>query len=257
MDNGSKDGIGEIIRSRYPWVTYIESTENLGFARANNLAYERCIGQFVLFLNPDTISNAEAWQHCLDRLQSDARIGMISPKLVMLDGEMDLACRRSIPGIWAGFCRALGLARRFPKVKFFSGYNLTYLSPDETYDVGAINGAFMMCPRRILLRVGVFDEQFFMYGDDLDLCYRFAKAGYRIVYDGRVRMIHIKGASSSKEPDKMAKAVFAATKQFYLKHFNPGESKLTALKYEALFAAWETLARIKAKLNGYRGARPQ
>lgn len=107
-----------------------------------------------------------------------------------------------------------------------------------------------------LLRVGVFDEQFFMYGDDLDLNFRFQQAGYRVVYDGRVQIIHIKGVSSSKEADKMARAVFSATQQFYLKHFNPHGSALVRFKYALLFGAWATLASVKAKLKGHKKARP-
>ena len=105
-------------------------------------------------------------------------------------------------------------------------------------------------------RVGVFDEQFFMYGDDLDLNFRFQQAGYRVVYDGRVQITHIKGVSSSKEADKMAKAVFSATRQFYLKHFNPHGSAWVRFKYALLFGAWSTLASVKAKLKGHKKARP-
>jgi GT2 family glycosyltransferase len=256
VENASGDGLGELIRRDYPWVKYLEPDQNLGFGKANNLAYEQAGGEYILFLNPDTISNEAAYRHCLARLQAEPSIGVISPKLVTLDGAMDLACRRSIPTVWDGFCRALGLAAKFPKVKLFAGYNLTYLPDVGTYEVGSVNGAFMLCPRRALLRVGVFDEQFFMYGDDLDLNYRFRQAGYRVVYDGRVSLIHLKGASSSQEAEKMAGAVFSATRQFYLKHFNPHRSALVRFKYGLLFAAWQSLATIKARLKGYRRARP-
>jgi len=256
VENASGDGIGDLVSKEYPWVVYLEAEKNLGFGKANNLAYERAQGEFILFLNPDTISNESAYLHCLRRLQSETDIGVISPKLVMLDGEMDLACRRSIPTVWDGFCRALGLSALFSRSRLFAGYNLTYLPDDGTYEVGSVNGAFMMCPRRVLQRVGVFDEQFFMYGDDLDLNYRIRKAGYRVVYDGRVQMVHIKGVSSSKEPEKMAKAVFSATKQFYLKHFNPHGSRWVRWKYDLMFGAWSILASLRARLRGYRKARP-
>jgi len=256
VENASGDGIGELIQSRFPWVIYRDAGGNLGFGKANNLGYELARGEYVLFLNPDTISNAEAYLHCLRRLQADPGIGIISPKLVMRNGEMDLACRRSIPTVWDGFCRAVGLAARFHDVSLFSGYNLTHLPADGTYDVGSVNGAFMLCPRRMLLRVGVFDEQFFMYGDDLDLNFRVRQAGYRVVYDGRVSMVHIKGVSSATDPERMAKAVFSATQQFYLKHFNPHGSCWVRWKYGLLFGAWSLLARIKARLKGHRSARP-
>jgi GT2 family glycosyltransferase len=107
-----------------------------------------------------------------------------------------------------------------------------------------------------LLRFGVFDEQFFMYGDDLDLCYRCQRAGYKVIYDGRVKLIHLKGMSSSKESDKMARAVFTSTKQFYLKHFNPHNSLWVKWKYGLLFGLWERFALFKAKIKGHKRARP-
>jgi hypothetical protein len=133
---------------------------------------------------------------------------------------------------------------------------LTYLPDNESYEVGSVNGAFMMCPRSALLRFGVFDEQFFMYGDDLDLCYRCKKAGYKVIYDGRVKMIHLKGMSSAKASDKMSRAVFSATRQFYLKHFNPHNSVFIKWKYDVLFGAWQLLALVKARVTGYKKARP-
>lgn len=256
VDNASGDDLGSLVKLDFPWVQYIQLEANLGFGRANNVAYERARGEFILFLNPDTISNEVAYLHCLNRLKADRTIGIISPKLVLLDGSMDLACRRSIPTIWDGFCRATGLATRFPKSRLFGGYNLTYLPEGGTYEVGAVNGAFMMSPRKALLRFGVFDEQFFMYGDDLDLCYRCRKAGYKVVYDGRVKMVHLKGVSSSKDSRKMARALFSATQQFYLKHFNPGGLVLINWKYRLLFGAWERLARVRATTNGHNKVRP-
>lgn len=256
VDNASPDATTIVVRDRFPWVRLIASTVNLGFGKANNLAYEKATGDFILFLNPDTVLNDGALDHCLRRLKEDPGIGMISPRLVMADGEMDLASRRSIPTVWDGFCRAAGLAAKFPRNRWFSGYNLTHLDDRGSYDVGAVNGAFMLCPRTALLRFGVFDEQFFMYGDDLDLCFRCAQAGYRVVYDGTQQIIHLKGMSSSKQPEKMAREVFRATRQFYGKHFNPHRSRRVALKYALLFGAWERFAALKARLQNHRRARP-
>jgi N-acetylglucosaminyl-diphospho-decaprenol L-rhamnosyltransferase len=256
VENASGDGIGKVVRGCFSSVTYIELGRNQGFSKASNIGYEKADGDFILFLNPDTVSNAEAYRHCLERLQADPTIGVISPKLVMLDGTIDLACRRSIPTIWDGVCRASGLAHRFPGIKLFGGYNLTYLPEGGTYDVGAVNGAFMMCSRRALLRVGAFDEQFFMYAEDLDLCRRMRLAGYRVVYDGSVQITHIKGVSSSTDAKKMGKALFSATLQFYLKHFNPHGSSLVSLKYRVLFGLWEQLAALKTRHLKHGKARP-
>jgi GT2 family glycosyltransferase len=241
-------------------VNYFQAESNLGFGRANNLGYAQSRGEFVLFLNPDTICNDAAISHCLARLRADGRIGLISPKLVQSDGKMDLACRRSIPTLWDGFCRASGLAAMFPRRALFAGYNLTHLAENEAHDVGAINGAFMMAPRRVLQQVApdgaVFDERFFMYGDDLDLCIRVARAGWRIVYDGRVQITHLKGLSVARDFERMSRAIFDANRDVYLKHFNPRGSALVRCKYVLAFGTWKRVALTRAWLRGHRGVRP-
>jgi GT2 family glycosyltransferase len=258
VDNSPGDGAGELINKHFPHVIYIPAMENLGFGRANNLGYARARGEFVLFLNPDTIVNETALAHCLDRVRADPGIGLISPRLELADGSMDLACRRSIPALWDGFCRASGLATQFPQRALFAGYNLTHLAADGTYDVGAINGAFMLAPRGVLKAVApdgkVFDERFFMYGDDLDLCIRVAQAGYRIVYDGHVRITHLKGMSVGRDFDAMSRAIFDANRDVYLKHF--GRSWVARVKYRLAFGAWKAVALARAKLRGHRRVRP-
>ena len=257
VDNSPGDETAEIMHQDFPWVGYSAPGGNLGFGRANNLGCRQSTGEYVLFLNPDTISEAGALEHCLRRLQTEPDIGLISPKLVQPDGAMDLACRRSIPTLWDGFCRATGLAAAFPRTALFAGYNLTHLSENGTYDVGAINGAFMMTRRKVLDRVGLFDETFFMYGDDLDLCIRMARAGYRIVYDGRVQIIHLKGMSVARDYERMARAIFDANRDVYLKHFNPRGSTLVRWKYQLAFGAWKTTALLKARLYGHRRVKPR
>ena len=260
VDNSPGDGTGEIVQREFPHVVYVAPGENLGFGRANNLGYARTRGEFVLFLNPDTICSAAALAHCLRRLREDERIGLISPRLVQADGTMDLACRRSIPTLWDGFCRASGLAAFFPQRALFAGYNLTHLPVEGTYEVGAINGAFMLGPRRafhsVALEGAVFDDHFFMYGDDLDLCIRIARAGWRIVYDGRVQITHLKGLSVAKNYDMMARAIFDANRDVYLKHFNPRCSALVRWKYVLAFAVWKHVALLRARLRGHRRVRP-
>lgn len=260
VDNSPGDGTGEIIGREFPDIGYVPAPRNLGFGRANNLGYARTHGEHVLFLNPDTICNAAALEHCLARLQADPAIGLISPRLELADGTMDLACRRSIPTLWDGFCRASGLAAAFPGMAWFSGYNLTHLPPDGTYEVGAINGAFMLAPRRVLRQLApdglVFDEAFFMYGDDLDLCIRVRRAGWKIVYDGRVRITHLKGVSVARDFERMGEAIFDANRDVFLKHFNPRGSRLVRWKYAVSFGAWKLIALTKARLRGYRRVRP-
>lgn len=260
VDNSPGDGAGDLVQRDFPWVVYLPSPANLGFGRANNAGYARARGEFILFLNPDTVVNEAALAHCLARLRAEPAIGLISPRLELADGSMDLACRRSIPTLWDGLCRAAGLAALLPRCAWFAGYNLTHLPVDGTYDVGAINGAFLLAPRRALRAVApggaVFDERFFMYGDDLDLCIRVARAGWRIVYDGRARITHLKGVSVAKDYDRMAAAIFDANRDVYLKHFNPRGSAWVRWQYTAAFGLWRRVALLRARLRGHRKVRP-
>jgi len=263
VDNSlDADGTGDLLRREFPQVRYLLPQVNLGFGRANNLGFRETTGECVLFLNPDTICNAVALAHCVARIQTEQNLGLISPKLVLADGSMDLACRRSIPTLWDGFCRGSGLAARLPKTKAFAGYNLTYLPEDGTYGVGAVNGAFMLARREVLVRVAtpnsqcIFDERFFMYGDDLDLCIRVAQAGYKIVYDGRVSITHLKGQSVAKDYENMSTAIFDANRDVYLKHLNPHDSPLIRWKYIAAFGLWKHVAKLRARLHGSRRVRP-
>lgn len=299
VDNAPDDGTGAVVRRDFPWVRYLAPGGNLGFGRANNAGFAASAGGLVLFLNPDTVANAAALEHCARRLEAEPDLGLISPRLVRADGAMDPACRRSIPTLWDGFCRATGLAAAFPGRRAFAGYNLTYLPADGTYDVGAVNGAFMMARREVLARIAepgssareraepagragdhpgespaessaaaapasgakgagvqVFDERFFMYGDDLDLCIRVARAGLRIVYDGRVQIVHLKGVSVAKDYDRMARAIFDANRDVYLKHFNPRGSALVRWKYRAAFGLWKAAALAGARWRGRREVRP-
>lgn len=263
VDNSPGDGVREIVGSHFPHVRYVTAGKNLGFGHANNLGYAQSTGDSVLFLNPDTVVNDAALVHCIERLQADERIGLISPRLELASGAMDLACRRSIPTLWDGFCRASGLAAAFPHRALFSGYNLTHLPVNGSYEVGAINGAFMLAPRRVLEQVGggpdrkaIFDETFFMYGDDLDLCIRVARAGWKIIYDGRVTITHLKGVSVAKDYDLMSRAIFDANRDVYLKHFNPRDSVVVRWKYRLAFSVWKRVAQFRAHLRGHRHVRP-
>jgi N-acetylglucosaminyl-diphospho-decaprenol L-rhamnosyltransferase len=260
IDNSPGDGTREIVTDEFSGVRYLAPGENLGFGRANNLGFAHTSGEHVLLLNPDTVANEPALAHCVGRLQSDPSIGLISPRLVRPDATVDLACRRSIPTLWDGFCRASGLAAAFPGTALFSGYNLTHLPAGGTYEVGAINGAFMMARREVLEKVAaggkVFDENFFMYGDDLDLCIRVARAGWKIVYDGSVEITHLKGVSIAKDYDAMARAIFDANRDVYLKHFNPRASALVRWKYVLAFGAWKRVALLRARCRGRRIVRP-
>jgi GT2 family glycosyltransferase len=246
--------VREWIAREFPAVRVLEPGDNLGFGRANNLGLANTSGECVLFLNPDTIGNAAALEHCLRRAEDERELGLISPRLVQANGAMDLACRRSIPTLWDGFCRASGLAAAFPRRALFAGYNLTHLPDDGTYEVGAINGAFMLGRRGLFEHIGAFDDNFFMYGDDLDLCIRVRAAGYRVVYDGRVSITHLKGLSVAKDFDRMSTAIFDANRDVYLKHF--GSGRLSRLKWHLMFGLWKRVALLRGRWRGHRAVRP-
>lgn len=261
VNNSPGDGVAAWLAAEHPAVRLIEPGCNLGFGRASNRGFRATSGECVLFLNPDTVCNSEALEHCVGRVRAEPSLGLISPRLVLADGAMDLACRRSIPNLWDGFTRASGLAALFPRTPLFCGYNLTHLPPEGTYEVGAVNGAFMLGRREVLEGLAgpdgaVFDEAFFMYGDDLDLCIRVRRAGWRIVYDGRVTITHLKGVSVAKEYEAMAAAIFDANRDVFLKHFNPRGSGWVAWKYRVAFGAWKNVARLRARLRGHRKVRP-
>lgn len=259
VNNSPGDGVAAWIAGAFPRVKFIEPGANLGFGRANNAGFRMTTGECVLFLNPDTISNAAALEHCLRRVLAEPDIGLISPQLVQPDGTMDAACRRSIPTLWDGFCRAAGLAAAFSDKALFAGYNLTHLPAGGTYPVGAINGAFMLSRRAVFDEIAsgagaVFDESFFMYGDDLDLCIRVARAGRQVIYDGRVSITHLKGLSVAKDYDRMAAAIFDANRDVYLKHF--GTSAFARWKWRTAFGLWKHVALWRARRRGHRRVRP-
>jgi N-acetylglucosaminyl-diphospho-decaprenol L-rhamnosyltransferase len=254
VNNSPGDGVAEWMAREHPAVRLIEPGVNLGFGRANNTGYRATTGECVLFLNPDTINRADVLDHCVRRVLAEPDLGLISPRLVQADGTMDAACRRGIPTLWDGFCRAAGLAGAFPRTALFAGYNLTHLPEDGTYPVGAINGAFMLGRRALFEQVGQFDEAFFMYGDDLDLCIRVARAGFSIVYDGRGQITHLKGLSVAKDYDRMSAAIFDANRDVYLKHF--GGSAFARLKWRVMFGLWKRVALARARARGHRKVRP-
>lgn len=260
VNNSPGDGVAAWMAREFAAMRCIETGQNLGFGRANNTGFATTTGECVLFLNPDTICHVAALEHCVRRALTEPELGLISPRLVLADGSMDLACRRSIPTLWDGFCRATGLAARYPRVALFAGYNLTHLPVDGTYVVGAINGAFMLGRRAVLEQVAapvpsaVFDEQFFMYGDDLDLCIRIAQSGKQIVYDGSVQITHLKGQSVVKEFSLMSRAIFDANRDVYLKHF--GRSAWSRAKWRTMFGLWKRVALWRARRRGHRSVRP-
>jgi len=219
VDNASADNSMDDVVPLFPWVKWIQLSENIGFGRANNKGLEYCSAPYVLFLNPDTIIARDTLPVMVRYLKEHPEVGLAGCKVLNPDGTFQLACRRGLPTPWASFCKLFGLQSLFPNSRVFAGYNLTYLSTNETYNVDALIGAFMMGPRDLILNMGGFDPEYFMYGEDLDLCYRIQKAGYDIRYVHETSIIHFKGESTRRSSINEVKVFYDAMEIFARKHF--------------------------------------
>ena len=229
VDNCSTDGSAEMVRSEYPQVQRVMACEvNRGYAYANNLgleaagfggAQDRPRARYALLLNPDTFLPPNALHDMVAFMDAHPEIGAAGPKLVREDGSLDKACRRSFPSPEVSFYRLIGLARIFPSDPRFARYNLTHLDPDETAEVDALVGAFMMIRTAALQQAGLLDDVFFLYGEDLDLCYRIKEKGWKVFYNPAVTVLHYKGASSRQRSFRSIYEFYRAMYLFHNKHY--------------------------------------
>jgi len=194
VDNASTDGTSEMVRERFGWVDLDASSENPGFGRANNRAIRRATAPLVLVLNPDTRITSDALAAMRDEMRRAPSIGILSPRVVDDLGRDDPNTRRGFPTLWGTFCAVTGLARVL-RNRASQRYTTGWLRPDEAGDVEAVSGACMLCRADVLAATGGFDERFFMYGEDIDLCLRARKLGWRVHYWPRVTVIHLGGRS--------------------------------------------------------------
>lgn len=256
VDNGSTDGSASWVREHHPWCAVVEAGENLGFSRATNLGLRRAKGKYLLLLNPDTVVFPRALEKTAAFLDAHPDVGMVTCRLVTRDGRLDPACRRSFPSLWDGFCRASGLSRGFPRSRLFNRYNLGNLDEHETCDVEAVNGAFMLVRREAVEEVGLLDEGYFMYVEDLDWCLRFRRAGWRIVYYPGAEVKHLKGRSGAKHSGAMIRCLFASTLRFYRRHYFPHRSLPWRLAVAAGLQAWMGVTLLRNTLRREKRSRP-
>jgi GT2 family glycosyltransferase len=174
---------------------------------------------YVLFLNPDTVVPPEALELTVNFLVERPTAGVVGPKVIKPDGTLDLACRRSFPTPVSSLFKLTGLSKLFPHSKLAARYNLTYLSDDQTAEVDSVMGAYMLVRGRSLSQAGLFDERFFMYGEDLDLAFRIKARGWHVFYYPVVEVLHHKGASSRKQSDRSIREFYRAMRIFYRKHY--------------------------------------
>jgi N-acetylglucosaminyl-diphospho-decaprenol L-rhamnosyltransferase len=228
VDNHSPDGSVAMIRAEFPQVKLIANRDNVGYPAANNQGL-KALGatdpdpakrpRYCLLLNPDTEVPPDAFATLVAYLDQHASIGVIGPRLVMLNGRLDLACRRAFPTPEVALYRMAGLSRLFPNSPRFGRYNMTFLDEHETAEVDSVVGAFMMVRRAAIDQVGLMDERFWMYGEDLDWSKRIKDAGWQVVYHPAVTVLHVKRASS-RQSRRAQIEFYRAMLIFYYKHYH-------------------------------------
>jgi N-acetylglucosaminyl-diphospho-decaprenol L-rhamnosyltransferase len=229
VDNNSTDDSLAYLQPKFPQVHFICNTKNLGFAKANNTGLLQASGKYVLFLNPDTIVAEDSFEKCISFLDSNPKTAAVGVKMVDGSGLYLKESKRGFPSPWVSFCKLSGLIKVFPHSKIFSGYYLGYLKENKNNVADVLSGAFMMAKKEVLDIVGGFDEQFFMYAEDIDLSYRIQKAGYFNYYLADTTIIHFKGKSTRKD-FRYVKLFYKAMSQFAHKYFSGGASVIfTAL----------------------------
>lgn len=210
VDNASRDRSQSIITSEFPEVIWIQMKNNVGFGTACNIGVKRARGTYVLLLNPDTVVSKNTLSVSVDFMESHPDVGLMGPKILNPDGSLQASCRRSFPSPADALCHFAGLDKLFPKSKLFGKYNLTYKDPDNSSQVDAISGSYMITTKSLFEKIGGFDERFFMYGEDLDLCWRIRDAGYKVWYHPGTQIIHRKGKSSAKSKIRSKIAFYEA-----------------------------------------------
>lgn len=218
MDNHSRDGSVDYLSCRFPKVRMISSNRNLGFARANNLAIRRCSGEYVLLLNPDTIVGEHTIADVIDFMDEHPRSGAVGVRMAQCNGADAMESRRGIPTPMTGFYKMSGLCARFPKSRRFAHYYMSYLSWDRPERIEVVSGAFCMLRRSAIDKVGALDEDFFMYGEDIDLSFRLIKGGFENWYVPS-RILHYKGESTQKSSFRYVHVFYGAMLIFLNKHY--------------------------------------
>jgi len=231
IDNGSYDRTIEIIKSikeKNKNIILIENKKNLGFSKANNQGIKKALGRYILFLNSDVLVEKIYWQKLINFIEKNKDIGALTVKVKLQNGQIDLASHRGFPNLWRSFCYFSFFERFFSFnlffKKIFGGYHLLHLNFNKIHEVEAISGAFFLTRKKIMEKLGGFDEDFFMYGEDLDLCLRIKKLNYKIIYYPDFEVLHLKYQSGLKSKDQNIKIktksyFFQAMKIFYKKHY--------------------------------------
>ncbi|HYE56351.1 MAG TPA: glycosyltransferase family 2 protein [Chitinophagaceae bacterium] len=251
VDNNSTDGSITYLRPRFPLTRFIANNQNAGFAKANNQALIQATGEYVLFLNPDTILPEDIFSQTIGFLKSHPNAGALGVRMVDGSGRFLKESKRGLPRAWASFCKMSGLTALFPKSKNFSEYYLGHLDERVTQPADVQAGAFFMARRDILNKAGGFDERFFMYAEDIDLSYRIQQLGYVNYYFADSAIIHFKGESTRKDT-RYVKLFYKAMHQFVQKHYRSGSGAV----FSVLLKAAISLRSGASMLKRSRSANP-
>jgi GT2 family glycosyltransferase len=221
VDNASEDEALKILAERFPYVKVLANEKNVGFSRACNQIIPATTGTFILLLNPDTLIENSAISKMCQFMETHADCGAVGPKILNSDGSLQLACRRSFPSLGAAFFRLTYLSKIFPHSKLLSKYNLTYADPNACLEVDALSGSCMMVRRSAIDQVGLLDEDIFMFGEDIDWCWRIKKANWKVYYLPEAVIYHLHGASSRLRPVGATIDLHKGMEVFYRKHLAP------------------------------------
>ncbi len=230
VDNSSVDGSAAMVQDKFPWVKLIRNEDNVGFSVANNQAIRESSGRYVLLLNPDTVIEEDTLSKCVRYMDEHPKTGSLGVKMIDGKGDFLPESKRALPTPSVAFYKVFGLSKLFPRSKLFGRYHLGYLDKDETHSVEILPGAFMMLKKTALDEVGLLDESFFMYGEDIDLSYRLLKAGYENIYYPETTIIHYKGESTKKGSLNYVMTFYNAMRIFARKHY----SRKMARSYSAI-----------------------
>lgn len=217
VDNGSVDGSVEAARENYPRVKLIQNGRNLGFAKANNIGIEASTGRYVCLVNSDVKVMPACFAKLVDYMDTNNSIGIIGPKILWPDMSLQDSCRR-FPNLWNNLCEILYLNKLFPKLEVFGGEHMIFFPHDRMIKVDGLVGCFLMIRRSALTEVGLFDERFFIYSEEIDLCKRFRKSGWEIVFYPDAQAIHYGRASSSQDPSRFSFEQHRSRLQYWEKH---------------------------------------
>jgi len=251
IDNNSVDGSMQLIKEKFPQVHLIENKDNVGFSKANNQAIRLAKGKYILLLNPDTVVEEDTFTKIVKFMDEHPDAGGLGVKMIDGKGNFLPESKRGLPTPWVAFCKMFGLSKLFPKSKKFGKYHLSYLNENEIHQVEVLAGAFMLLRKETIDKVGLLDENFFMYGEDIDLSYRITQGGYKNYYFPETTIIHYKGESTKKGSLNYVKVFYKAMIIFAQKHFSGGKANAFSLLLNLAIWFRALLSVLKRIINRF------